>query len=80
MGVPYPTLSNYWQGRRVFPAALVKPLYLATDHDPRVAEFFVPATTATPVPDLSRTVMTLDSKRRLSRSSSDHGQVQELTL
>jgi len=59
MSVPYPTLSKYWQGKRVFPATLVCALYLATDRDPRVAEFFVPAGDATPVPDLSRAVMTL---------------------
>ena len=41
MGVPYPTLSKYWLGKRRFPAALVRPLFLATDQDPRVAEFFV---------------------------------------
>jgi transcriptional regulator with XRE-family HTH domain len=41
MGIPYPTLSKYWLGKRRFPAALVKPLFLATDQDPRVAEFFL---------------------------------------
>lgn len=63
MGVPYPTLSKYWLGKRRFPAMLVRPLYLATDCDPRVAEFFVPAAerqAAEPV-DLSRAVMLLGS-------------------
>jgi hypothetical protein len=41
MNVPYPTLSKYWQGKRRFPASLVKPLFLATDQDARVAEFFL---------------------------------------
>ena len=41
MGVPYPTLSKYWLGKRRFPASLVKPLFRATDEDVRVAEFFV---------------------------------------
>lgn len=41
MGVPYPTLSKYWLGKRRFPAALVAPLFVATDQDVRVAEFFV---------------------------------------
>jgi hypothetical protein len=41
MGVPYPTLSKYWLGKRRFPASLVKPLFFATDYDPRVAEFFL---------------------------------------
>jgi transcriptional regulator with XRE-family HTH domain len=41
MGVPYPTLSKYWLGKRRFPASLVKPLFLATDEDVRIAEFFV---------------------------------------
>ena len=41
MGVPYPTLSKYWLGKVRFPAALVGPLFLATDQDVRVAEFFV---------------------------------------
>ena len=41
MEVPYPTLSKYWLGKRRFPAALVKPLFVATDYDPRVADFFL---------------------------------------
>ena len=41
MGVPYPTLSKYWLGRRRFPASLVKPLFLATGEDARVADFFL---------------------------------------
>jgi hypothetical protein len=41
MGVPYPTLSKYWIGKRHFPASLVAPLFIATDHDVRVAEFFL---------------------------------------
>jgi hypothetical protein len=41
MGVPYPTLSKYWLGKHRFPASLVGPLFLATDQDVRVAEFFV---------------------------------------
>src|SRR5689334_12525349 len=48
MSVPYATLSKYWLGKRVFPAALVKPLYLATQRDARVAEFFVGARDAEP--------------------------------
>lgn len=68
MGIPYPTLSKYWLGKRRFPAALVKPLFLATDQDPRVAEFFVlggsqyrlqRVADARPVEDLSRAVMWL---------------------
>src|SRR4051812_12000023 len=68
MGVPYPTLSKYWLGKRRFPASLVRPLFLAMDGDVRVAEFFVlegsgfrlerTADTA-PLADLSRAVMTL---------------------
>jgi hypothetical protein len=41
MGVPYPTLSKYWLGKHRFPASLVGRLFLATDQDVRVAEFFV---------------------------------------
>ncbi len=41
MGVPYPTLAKYWAGKVRFPAALVSPLFLATDQDARVAEFFL---------------------------------------
>ena len=41
MGVPYPTLSKYWLGKRRFPASLVRPLFLAMDGDRRVAEFFI---------------------------------------
>jgi len=41
MGVPYPTLSKYWLGKRRFPASLVRPLFRATDEDVRIAEFFV---------------------------------------
>jgi hypothetical protein len=41
MGVPYPSLARYWQGKAVFPAGLVRPLFLATDQDMRVAEFFL---------------------------------------
>jgi hypothetical protein len=40
MGVPYPTLSKYWLGKRRFPASLVRPLFQATG-DVRVAEFFI---------------------------------------
>ncbi len=63
MGVPYPTLSKYWLGKRRFPAMLVRPLYLATDCDPRVAEFFIPAATPRPSEpvELSRAVMMLGS-------------------
>jgi len=68
MGIPYPTLSKYWLGKRRFPAALVKPLFLATDQDPRVAEFFLlggsqfrlqRVADERPVEDLSRAVMWL---------------------
>ena len=38
MGVPYPTLARYWQGRAAFPAGLVRKLFQATDQDMRVAE------------------------------------------
>jgi len=41
MDVPYPTLSKYWLGHRRFPAALLKPLFLATDQDRRLGEFFL---------------------------------------
>ena len=70
MGVPYPTLSKYWLGKRRFPASLVRPLFLAMDGDPRVAEFFVlegsgyklERTKDVEAPsDLSRAVMTLAS-------------------
>jgi hypothetical protein len=70
MGVPYPTLSKYWLGRRRFPASLVRPLFLATGEDVRVAEFFllsgsgqrlVPSASG-PVPeDLARAVLALSS-------------------
>ena len=68
MGVPYPTLSKYWLGKVRFPAALVGPLFLATDQDVRVAEFFVlkesayrlERTEATrPSGDVTKTVMTI---------------------
>ncbi|HEX7941319.1 MAG TPA: hypothetical protein VF488_05915 [Gemmatimonadaceae bacterium] len=68
--MPYPTLSKYWLGKRRFPARLVRSLFLATDCDPRVAEFFLLAGsghrlertshTAEPV-ELSRAVMLLGS-------------------
>ena len=70
MGVPYPTLSKYWLGKRRFPASLVRPLFLAMDGDARVAEFFVlegsgfrlERTADADAPaDLSRAVMTLAS-------------------
>jgi hypothetical protein len=41
MNVPYPSLARYWQGKAVFPAGLVRSLFLATDQDMRVAEFFL---------------------------------------
>lgn len=41
MDLPYPSLARYWQGRAAFPAGLVKPLFLATDLNLRVAEFFL---------------------------------------
>lgn len=68
MGVPYPTLSKYWQGKRVFPASLVRPLFFAAGQDARVAEFFVldgshyrleHTADQEPAQDLSRAVMTL---------------------
>jgi hypothetical protein len=69
MGVPYPTLSKYWLGKRRFPAALVKPLFQATDEDIRVAQFFVldgssfrlERSTVEPTDDLPRAVMVLAS-------------------
>lgn len=70
MGVPYPTLSKYWLGKRRFPASLVKPLFHATHEDVRVAEFFVlegsgyrleRASAAVPAADLPRAVMMLAS-------------------
>jgi len=68
MGVPYPTLSKYWLGRTRFPAALVGPLFLATDQDVRVAEFFLLKDSgyrlerndsAAPTGDVIKTVMTI---------------------
>jgi len=41
MDLPYPSLARYWQGNAVFPAGLVRSLFLATDQDQRVAEFFL---------------------------------------
>jgi len=41
MDLPYPSLARYWQGRAAFPAGLVRPLFLATDQNMRVAEFFL---------------------------------------
>jgi hypothetical protein len=70
MGVPYPTMSKYWLGKRRFPASLVRPLFLATDGDARVAEHFLldgsgfrlERTKEAEAPgDLSRAVMTLAS-------------------
>ncbi len=70
MGVPYPTLSKYWLGRRRFPASLVKPLFLATDEDVRVAEFFLlggsrhrltRAEDAAVPEDLTRAILSLSS-------------------
>jgi transcriptional regulator with XRE-family HTH domain len=70
MGVPYPTLSKYWLGKRRFPASLVKPLFLATNEDVRVAEFFVldgssyrleRSAEGSAPEDLNRAVMTLAS-------------------
>jgi hypothetical protein len=70
MGVPYPTLSKYWLGRRRFPASLVKPLFLATGEDVRVAEFFLlggsghrlARAESAPVPeDLTRAILALSS-------------------
>jgi hypothetical protein len=41
MDVPYPSLARYWQGKAVFPAGMVRSLFLATDQDLRVAEHFL---------------------------------------
>ena len=41
MKVPYSTLAKYWSGEKVFPAALVRALFEATDYDRRVAELFL---------------------------------------
>ena len=41
MNVPYPSLARYWQGKAVYPAGLIHALFLATDQDMRVAEFFL---------------------------------------
>jgi len=68
MGLPYPSLARYWQGKAVFPAGLVRSLFLATDQDPRVAEFFLlegsdfglqRVQTRTGVSDLPRALMVL---------------------
>ena len=41
MDLPYPSLARYWQGRAVFPAGLVRSLFLAMDNDIRVAVLFL---------------------------------------
>jgi len=41
MSLPYASLARYWQGRAAFPAGLVRPLFLATDQNIRVAEFLL---------------------------------------
>jgi hypothetical protein len=68
MGVPYSTMAKYWLGKRRFPAALVKPLFLAADQDPRIAEFFLldgsayrleATEAAAPPDDLARAILVL---------------------
>ena len=68
MKLPYPSLARYWQGNAVFPAGLVGPLFLATEQDRRVAEFFLlegsdyvleRKTTARSAADISRALMTV---------------------
>jgi len=69
MGVPYASMARYWQGRAVFPAGLVRSLFLATEQSMRVAEFFLlegsdyrlerQQTTPTSQ-DISRAVMTIN--------------------
>jgi hypothetical protein len=41
MDLPYASLARYWQGRAVFPAGFVRPLFLATEQNLRVAEFLL---------------------------------------
>jgi hypothetical protein len=41
MDLPYPSLARYWQGRAAFPAGLVRSLFMATEQNLRVAEFFL---------------------------------------
>lgn len=70
MDLPYPSLARYWQGRAVFPAGLVRPLFLAMDCDRRVAEFFLlegtdfcleRTDTDADHPDIARAVMHLNT-------------------
>jgi hypothetical protein len=68
MDLPYPSLARYWEGKAAFPAGLVHSLFLATDQNMRVAEFFLldgsdyrldrkecPATS----PDITRALMSI---------------------
>jgi hypothetical protein len=69
MNLPYASLARYWQGRAAFPAGLVRSLFLATDHNIRVAEFFLlegsdyrleRISSQEPVTDFSRSLMLLN--------------------
>lgn len=68
MDVPYPSLARYWQGKAVFPAGMVRSLFLATDQDMRVAEFFLlegtdfhleRRSTEKGAPEIARALMTI---------------------
>ncbi len=69
MNVPYASMARYWQGRAVFPAGLVRSLFLASEQSMRVAELFLLEGSdyhlerqqpGDPHQDLTRAVMTIN--------------------
>jgi hypothetical protein len=80
MGLPYPSLARYWQGRAVFPAGFVHALFLATDEDLRVAEFFLLDGTAFRLERRDAPVEGTDISRALMAISHFEGEVSGLYL
>ena len=80
MGIPYPSLARYWQGRAVFPAALIRSLFLATDQNIRVAEFMLLEGSDYRLERISSTPEKIDISRSLMVLNKMEGEISGLYL
>jgi hypothetical protein len=80
MDLPYPSLARYWQGRAAFPAGLVRSLFLATDQNMRVAEFFLLEGTEYRLERKSGKERTVDLARDLMLLNQMEGEITGLYL
>lgn len=80
MGVPYPTLARYWQGRAAFPAGLVNALFMATDQDMRVAETVLLEGSDYRMERKDATLEEIDISRAVMHLSTVKGEISQIYL